>query len=255
MRRMHPDAGAHRSHPQAARSAACGDPIVWACAGLSALVTAEIVLAVPMPADDGAGLLGSLAAVAAGCFGAVAVLGRSSYRRSMAAVADEATARSVAGSRRRRAGWHLLDTAHPTERSGRLRVLVGPTGVYVIESRWAPNECTLVRGGIAGTLGREPVAGARRGARAVEHLLRRDRPDLDVAVHPMVVLWGPGGLRLDAGWTTVDGVLVCEGRSEERWLGQLHGPELDRSTVDRLCDALGGFRTTRADRPEPAVSG
>jgi hypothetical protein len=224
------------------------NPIVWVCLVILVIVLGEVSLVALVSVTYRAFMLGFLAASTLACFGWLTFAIARSYRRSMGRLGEEATAQAVASARRRRKGWRLVNGIRLRGHGAIDHVLIGPGGVYVIESRWASKDCEIGPATIVGIYGREPVSRARDGAQRIERMLRDGSDRFEVTVQPMVVVWGPGGLALDAGWTTVDGVLVCEGRREEQWLDQLDGSELNQSIVERVTEALTSLLTRQVDQ-------
>jgi len=219
---------------------------------IAVILLGEVLLVVGLPVKDRDVMLGILAASAlACCWWFVLVLERTS-RRKMLRLGEEATAQAVANARRRRTGWRIVSGFHRQGRVDVGQVLVGPGGVYVIESRWASKYYELGQKAIVGIHGREPIAQARDDAQQVERLLRQSPDPIDVTVQPVVVVWGPRSLVLDAGWTTLGGVLICEGRQEERWLNRLDGSKLDQPTVQRITETLTGMISRPDDQPVEA---
>ncbi len=152
---------------------------------------------------------------------------------------QQATAGAVAGWRRRRRGWRLINGIYLAGHGHIDHILVGPGGVFVIESKWTSKACRIELGEIVGLLGRVPVAQAGEGAVKVERLLRTGSHRLDVEVRPVVVIWGPGGVRMDGGSTDIDGVMVCEGRRHRDWVRQLDNPtRLDAASVCAITRSL-----------------
>ena len=153
--------------------------------------------------------------------------------------AERATADAVTGWRQRRNGWRVINGIYVAGHGDIAQVLVGPGGVFVIESKWTSNSCRIECGEIVGLLGRVPVAQAGNAAVKIERLLRGAETLLDVEVRPVIVIWGSGGLDLDRGSTDVDGVLVCEGRRHRDWLRELEGTaRLSPVSVDQITRAL-----------------
>jgi hypothetical protein len=121
---------------------------------------------------------------------------------------EELTGEPVLGHRRRRVGWRLANGLY-FERHGYVdHVLVGPGGIFALESKWTSTPWALDQAQISGSDGRDPIAQARDGARKVERLLRYGPERFDVTVHPVVVVWGPGapnhlwgGSRSTAYWS------------------------------------------------------
>jgi hypothetical protein len=158
---------------------------------------------------------------------------------------EEATANAVARSKRPDEGWRLIGGLYVAGHGDIGQVLVGPGGVFVIESKWTTNPCRIELGEIVGFLGRVPIVQASDAAVKVERLLRRASRRIDVIVKPVVVIWGPGGLCLPQGWTDVDGVLVCEGRRHRDWVRQLTGQPVARAEIEGITSILDAGKLRR----------
>ncbi len=159
--------------------------------------------------------------------------------RSPDELAERATAHAVAGWGRRQEGWRLVNGVYIAGHGTIDHVLIGPGGVFVIESKWTSNACRIELGEIVGLLGRVPVAQAGDGAAKVEKLLRSAAWQFDVDVRPVLVIWGPGGVRIDRGSTDIDGVMVCEGSRHRDWVRQLECPiRLNPPSVDAIAQAV-----------------
>ncbi len=171
------------------------------------------------------------------------------HARSLGKVGEEATADAVAGWRRRRKGWRLINGIYLAGHGDIDHVLVGPGGVFVIESKWTSNNCRIERGEIVGLLGRVPVAQASDGALKVERLLRHGPQRFDVIVKPVVVIWGPGSPRLEGGSTEVDEVLICEGRRHADWIRRLAGSMLASPEIGAITSILEERVTRQVEPP------
>lgn len=107
------------------------------------------------------------------------------------------------------AGYHVLhDLRLPGSRANIDHLVIGPTGVFTIETKHRKAKVVVGRRGVvsAGRSMHPAVAQAKRQAMAVEAAL-------GVTARPVVAVQG-GGLELD-GWRTkpiVDGVRFCTGR-------------------------------------------
>ncbi len=224
-------------------------PIVRVCIVVVVILLGEAVLTSALPVKDRDVMLAVLAASALTSSAWLTIGLARSHRRSLSRLGEEATARAVACARQRRKGWRIVDSSYLRDHGVVDHVLVGPGGVYVIESRWASKKCEIGRTAIAGIHGRNPLSTARGSASRVEVLLGDSPGRIAVTVKPVVVVWGPGGPRLDAGWATVAGVLVCEGRQEEQWLNHLDGTVLSQRTVELVTDQLMGLLTHHIDQP------
>jgi len=235
-------------------------PRAWACLFVYSGILLEVALIGPFSSSTRALILVFVAVVLLACVGWLIHETSGSRRWGNGRLGEEATDEAVITWRRRSTDWQVVRGLPHVGEGDIGHVLVGPGGVYAIQSTWTPEACELDHGAIVGLHGREPVAQAQESARSVQQLLR-DSPDhLDVTVHPVVVVWGPGGPHLDDGWAEVDGTLVCRGGKDTAWLEHMEGTELDRRSVERITDVLAdqGRRTTdqrrrRADRPGPGA--
>jgi len=203
-------------------------------------------------------LLGFLGASALACFAGIAtpmagsrgrIDGQGKLRRrarsmvrgkvrSKEKIGREATAKVLATGRRCRTGWKLVNGSFLAGRGDIDYVLVGPGGVFAIESKWASTRCSREGGTVVGLAGREPVSEARQAAREVEGWLRHGPPGLEVEVRPVVVIWGPGRIKFKEGWEQIDGVLVCNGPMAQSWLPQLDVSHLDHTEICTIANAL-----------------
>jgi hypothetical protein len=151
-------------------------------------------------------------------------------------------------------GWRIVNGVNLRGHGTIDHVLIGPGGVFVIESRWASRRCAVEQAAIVRIHGSEPVTRARQGAHRVERMLRASSDQIDVTVQPMVVVWGPGSPKFDAGWASVEGVSVYEGRQAEQWIGQLDNSEVSQLVVDLITEKLNGQGTHFVDQPAVAPS-
>ena len=157
-----------------------------------------------------------------------------SYGWYLGKLGEEATAEAVCGPSRRRQGWRLVNGL-PFGGLGDVdHVLIGPGGVFAIESKYSTSLCQVSDGGVDGIYGREPIAQARRGAEKVQKMLRYGPERFDVTVRPVVVIWGRGRVKLDGGCELVGDVLLCDGPGSDQWLEGLDGASLDQGTVDAI---------------------
>ncbi len=212
--------------------------IAAVCLILFGVLYAEVISALRMPTWWRAFLIGfATASLLAGLMWIVYVLS-GIHGWSLGKLGEEATAESVLSRKKKRLGWRLINGLYLAGHGDIDHVLVGPGGIFAIESKWTSNRCRIEEGGIVGILGREPVAQAREGARKVERLLRHGPQRFDVTVVPVVVIWGPRSPELDQGWANVDGVLVCEGRRVDAWVPRLTGNAIERSEFEAIACVL-----------------
>lgn len=161
-----------------------------------------------------------------------------SHAWSLGKMGEEATAEALSGFRQRRMGWHVVNGLLLGSHGDIDHVLVGPGGVFAIESKWTSSACRIEETKVIGPMGREPVSQSRDAAHKVERMLRHGLQRFDVEVQPVVVLWGSGAPHLDRGWTAVEEVLVCEGRRKKDWVQLLDGNALDQVMADEIGRVL-----------------
>jgi hypothetical protein len=161
---------------------------------------------------------------------------------------EQATAEAVLGWRQRREGWKLVNGLFFGGHGDVDHLLIGPGGVYVLESKWTNVPWRLVDEGIVGPVGRDPITQAQEGARKVESMLRYGRDRFEVDVHPVVVLWGPGAPVIEGGWSAVGDVKVFEGRQAKNWKPQLNRDALSDEVVCSITNVLEAELSRRVDR-------
>jgi hypothetical protein len=226
----------------------------WVCLVLFGIILSEVISSLQLPTWLRTFLIGFVAASVLACLAWMIHVRTGAHGWTLDRLGEEATAEAVSGRKQRRTGWRLINGLYLAGHGNIDHVLVGPGGIFAIESKWTSSQCRIEHGSIVGTLGRDPVSQAQNGARKVEGILRHGPQRFGVTVQPVVVLWGPGGLKLDQGWTTVDGVLICEGRRQKSWLRQLEGSVLDQATVGQVEGALEGRIPRQVDLSKPSVS-
>lgn len=171
------------------------------------------------------------------------------HGRHMGRIGEVCTATTVVTWRRRRRGWALINGLYFANHGDVDHVLVGPGGVFAIESKWTSTDCQVDGEQVLGIVGREPVAQARAGADKVELLLRYGRSRLDVTVRPVVILWGPGAPSLADGFTDIGDVLICEGRRSRKWLPVLDAGDLAADTAEQATTVLQAQLDRQAELP------
>ncbi len=129
---------------------------------------------------------------------------------------------------RKRRGWRVVN--HVNLRQSDIdHVLLGPDGIFAVETKWSSRDRTPERFAWA----------AGQAARNAHDLtiwsdLRPFGP-----VRPLVVVWGPAATELPA-ITTIDGVDVIPGKHFEQWWQQrpVRQPTLSPTEIDSAWDAL-----------------
>jgi hypothetical protein len=223
---------------EAWRKTARKNALAWVCLTLFAVIFCEVISFMPMPPTWHAFLFGFVAASFLACLAWMVYVMSGIHGWSLGKLGEEATAETVLGRKQRRQGWRLINGIYMAGHGDIDHVLVSPGGVFAIESKWTSSPCRVEEHGVVGLRGREPVSQAREGARKIERLLQYGPQRFEVEVTPVVVTWGPGSVCLDSGWTTVDGVLVCEGRRDHLWMRQLEGTLIAPTQVEAIASAL-----------------
>jgi hypothetical protein len=176
-------------------------------------------------------------------------LSTGAHNRYLGKIGEEMTAEAVLNRRRRWNGWRLVNGLYFRGHGDVDHVLVGPGGIFALESKWTFVPWQVGQGGIIGPEERDPLLQACDGAHKIEGLLRYGPERFDVVVHPVVVLWGPGAPSLTEGWVEVDGVLVAEGRRQRKWLRQLNRSDQKQPLVESVTRTLEAQLVRQVDRP------
>lgn len=223
--------------------------LLWVVLALALACCVVLFALLPMPNTLRAFWIGFAVAATLAAFAWMVESVSNTRWRSLGKLGEEATAEAVLSWRQRREGWRLVNGL-VLDASGDIdHVVVGPGGVFAIESKWTSKPCRIEQGRVRGLVGREPVSQARTSARNVERTLRQDLPYVDAAVRPVVVLWGPGRVRLDDGWSEVNGVLVCDGPRKKLWLKTLTGMVIGRNEVEAIANVLEQRIMSQIDPP------
>jgi hypothetical protein len=222
---------------------------LWGLTLVAAIVPAfcVLLLVLPSPLWWRAFLLGFMTASILG----IVIWGidflSGTHSLSLGRLGEQATAKAVCGRAQRRKGWRLINGLYFDGHGDVDHILVGPGGIFVLESKLTNVPWALSPDGLVGPPG-DPLAQARRGAHKVELMLRHGREPFDVDVCPVLVVWGPGSPVIEGGWTERVGVLVLEGRQNRCWLGQLPNDVLSAEMVDSVTRTLETALDSRVGR-------
>lgn len=163
---------------------------------------------------------------------------------------EKGTAEALLTRRMRRQGWSLVHGL-TFERQGNVdHVLVGPGGVFAVESKWT-NEPWSTTPRVNPRLD-DAMCQARLSARKIMLTLMACHLLEGVTVRAVVVVWGPGAPDLPDGWMEEAGVIVVEGRRAQRWTRSPWPDHLSGTAVDAIAGAL---RSELADRAGPERHG
>ena len=120
---------------------------------------------------------------------------------------EEATSSGFRTTEMRRRGWRIFDSIAFDDGFGDVdHVAARPGLVVAVESKWASTPWRIENDRLDAW--GDPLGQARDGARKIRLLLKHH---VDVVVHPLVVVWGPGARTLPEDVNDVDGVLVVRG--------------------------------------------
>jgi hypothetical protein len=137
----------------------------------------------------------------------------------------------------------------PFERFNVDHVLVGPSGVFAIETKFTASDWS---GGANSRFVRDAVRAADDGARKIRNLLRRHgRP----CVLPVLIAWGPGARGLSISGSAIGDVLVYRGTDIDHFREELEKQPivLNESSRNELLHELR-FRVAAHQRHHAANS-
>jgi len=196
---------------------------------------------VPMPSWEHAYFLGLLTASLVAAVAWSTYLGAGHHRIHFGLMGETCTAETVLTVRRRIQGWRGVSNLYFDGHGDVDLILIGPGGVFAIESKWTNEPWKVDAAGITGPL-KSPTKQARLGARKAASTFRASPSPLALDVTPVVVLWGPGVPEIEGGSMISDDVLVAEGRRGQAWVQRLTGAQLTRQTV------RSAFRKVESER-------
>lgn len=139
----------------------------------------------------------------------------------------------------RKHGWRLVEHV-PLTYGDVDHVLIGPGGVYAIETKTTarPREWNVDE---PDRWLRRAVTQARHRAERVQRILLERETRVRTDVHPLLVLWGP----MQGTTEEIEGVRVLHGSDLVKWQEQLTTDALDREAVERAASGLERFVATR----------
>ena len=161
------------------------------------------------------------------------------HSRYLGKIGEELTAEAVLNRRRRWKGWRLVNGLYFRGHGDVDHVLVGPGGIFALESKWTSVPWLVDRVGIVGPEERDPLLQARVWCSQD----RRPAPLRSGALRRGPAPWrrrslGPGAPSLTQGWAEVDGVFVAEGRCRRKWLQQLNRSAFERTLVESVTRTI-----------------
>ena len=153
------------------------------------------------------------------------------------------------GRRCRRGEWFLVNRV-PFDRHDIDHVLLGPWGVLVVETKWSAASWDD-RDGVERQ--QRAVAQVRGCARRLGLWgeIRKILRDGDIALRPVVVIWGANAGSLDV--TAVDGCAVVPRRHLRRWVEQLPRTTSAASSAAAIWARLDRFIADR-EAHEPSLT-
>ena len=116
-------------------------------------------------------------------------------------------------------------------------VVVGISGVAAVETKWTTRDLDLSAPEKDRRL-HDDISAAVRGAKKIETLLRGSAR-LEIAVRPVLVLWGAGIRDVPGGTTSINGVQILVGRQKQEWLASAFiDMDLDEWDMRAALEAL-----------------
>jgi hypothetical protein len=147
-------------------------------------------------------------------------------------------------------GTHRVVPALPFAGFGDVdHALVGPGGVYALESKWTSTTWTIDADRRCADLDRAFVQ-ARLGARKIQSSLLSHH--LVAQVRPVVVIWGKGAPTPANGWTEFDQVIIVAGSQGRSWTRGAWSDHLELSDTEAIFEALRTDLERRVDRRPPS---
>jgi len=147
-----------------------------------------------------------------------------------------------------RQGWALIDAVEFRSLDVD-HVLIGPGGVWAIETKTSMVPMTMRPDRVDGLYKGDPCAQARSGARKIAALLRSY--DLDLNVTAAVVLWGHGAPEIPGGYTDLPSdygtVTVFSGREMRNSLERFGTSKLDIGSIEACRHVIEQFVEIRDD--------
>ena len=174
-----------------------------------------------------------------------------SHNALFGTLSEQATAEVLQSRRMKRAGWRVVNGLGFAGHGDVDHSLVGPGGLFAVETKWTNQPWRLDPGGQCEPFNRALVQ-ARLGARKIISVLRSHHVAGERTVCPVVVIWGPGTPTIAGGFIELDGVVVVEGGKLRKWIDDLRKHNLDGHDIDDACSALLAElsgRVAKANRP------
>ena len=151
------------------------------------------------------------------------------HQRSLGVFGESATAEAACGRWHRLRGWRHVGGLYFHGHGDVDHTLIGPRGVYAIETKWTSEQWSIVDGRLVGPYTENVLAQATASAERIRLALNYRRDKLNVNVCPVVFLWGPGSPAIAGGFVDIDGVRVVEGR----WARLRHHQVFDGAPMSR----------------------
>ena len=167
-----------------------------------------------------------------------------SHNALFGTLGEQATADVLQSRRMKRRGWHLVNGLAFADHGDVDHTLVGPGGIFAVESKWTNHFWDFdSRGRIPALEG--ALVQARLGARKITSTLRAHHVAPESGVHPAIVIWGPGAPDIAGGLVELDGVAVFEGRKLRSWPLGSEDTLLSPDDVKSVFRALLGELSSR----------
>ena len=134
------------------------------------------------------------------------------HQRSLGVFGESAKAEAPCGRWHGLRGWRHVGGLYFQGQGDVDHTLIGPRGIYAIETKWTSEQWSMVDGRLVGPYTDGVLAQATASAEKIRLALNYRRDKLNVDVCPLVFLWSPGSPAIGGGFVDTDGVRVVEGR-------------------------------------------
>jgi hypothetical protein len=156
-------------------------------------------------------------------------LASGSHQRSLGVFGEAATAEASCGIWYRLQGWRHVGGLYFQRHGDVDHAVIGPRGVYAIETKWTSEQWDLVNGQLVGAYTEGVLSQSLDSAERIRLALNYGRERLDVEVRPLLFLWEPGAPTVHGGFQDIDDVRVVVGR----WARLRHHRIFDGAPLSR----------------------
>ncbi len=162
------------------------------------------------------------------------VLGSGAADKIMGLEYERMTADSLKTLKKR--GWKILNGVQIRNKADIDHLLIGPGGVFVLETKWSANEWVTKPGEKGFKYLQKPTWQVKKNYVAVKENFS-DFLD-GIPVKPVCVLWSATKSSYEKYWSEHEGITLVPGSKFEEWLNSLSANILSNETIDLLCNEI-----------------